>query len=43
VEYPGRHDLIPVILSIEQAKYFVAQLISSADLAEEKYPADWSR
>ena len=43
VKHPGRQDLIPVILTIQQAKYLAAQPISSEDLADEKYPADWPR
>jgi len=41
VKYRGRQDLVPVILSIKQAKCLVAQPINSEDLADEKFPADW--
>jgi len=40
VQYPG-HSISSVRLTIEQAKFVVAQSVSAKDLIDENYPAHW--
>jgi len=41
VQYPGDRKRVGVPLTGEQAKFLVAHPISTKDLIEENYPADW--
>ena len=41
LHYPDRQDHTSVSLTVEQAKFLVANSLSAQDLLDQKYPANW--